>query len=67
MQLTRLPFWTKPALETLDANKPLLFSPENAFTELDSEVDTEAEATANAAGATAAEAATMDAMAGRLG
>jgi hypothetical protein len=63
MHCTRLPFWTELKLWLLAEKRVALLRPEKAFTEVDSEVDTADEAAAKAAGATTAEAATMDAIA----
>jgi hypothetical protein len=63
MHCTRLPFCTELRLWLLAENRVALLRPENAFTEVDSEVDDPADAAAKAAGATTAEAATMDAIA----
>jgi uncharacterized membrane protein YccC len=63
MHCTRLPFCTELKLWLLAENRVALLRPEKALTEVDSELDTPADAAANAAGATAAEAATTDAIA----
>jgi uncharacterized protein (UPF0276 family) len=65
MQLTRLPFWTELKVWALLENKVALLRPEKALTEEDSETVDTAEAEAKAAGATAVEAVTTEAIASK--